>query len=115
MKGYAVWELILRTDDAQSARKSTTILPDTRVRHYWIDGHEVGEMFQAPLGLKGEPAWDVYLVYPPGITWKGSSPPKPTYFMHQLRALPASKQLNGEALAAKLKKVLAKSSAGSRR
>jgi len=108
LKGYAVWEPILRTDDVRGARKATTILPDPRVRHYWIDGQEVGETFQAPLGLKGEPAWDVYLVYPPGIEWKGKSPPKPTYFMHQLAALPAARRLNSETLAAKLQKVLAK-------
>jgi len=108
LKGYAVWEPILRTDDARGARKATTILPDPRVGHYWIDGQEVGEAFQAPLGLKDEPAWDVYLVYPPGIEWKGKSPPKPTYFMHQLAALPAARRLNAETLAVKLQEVLAK-------
>jgi hypothetical protein len=109
LKGYAVWEPILRTDDARSARKSSTILPDPRVRHYWIDSQAVGEMFQAPLGLEDEPAWDVYLVYGPGLEWKGSGPPKPTYFMHQLRGLPSARRLNGETLATKLRMLLSKS------
>ena len=108
LKSYAVWEPILRTDDERSARKATTILPDTRVHHYWIESQAVGEMFQAPLGLKGEPAWDVYLVYPPGIEWKGSKPPQPAYYMHQRGSLPADRRLNGETLAAKLQQVLAK-------
>ena len=108
LKGYAVWEPILRTDDARSARKATTILPDPRVRHYWIEGQQVGETFQGPLGLKDEPAWDVYLVYPPGIQWNGKSPPRPMYFMHQLAALPAAQRLHAETLAAKLQEVLAK-------
>lgn len=108
LKGYAVWEPILRTDDERSARKATTILPDPRVRHYWIDSQAVGEMFQAPLALKDEPAWDVYLVYPPGTEWRGSRPPKPAYFMHQLGSLPAGRRLNGETLATKLRDVLAK-------
>lgn len=109
LKGYAVWEPILRTDNAPSARKATTILPDPRVRHYWTSGRRVGEMFQAPIGLKGEPAWDVYLVYPPGVEWKGNRPPKPAYFMHQLAGrLPEKQRLNGDTLAASLREVLAR-------
>lgn len=107
LKGYAVWEPILRTDDERSARKATTILPDPRVRHYWIHNQAVGEVFKAPLTLTREPAWDVYLVYPPGIEWKGSRPPKPAYFMHQVGSLPANRRLNGETLATKLRQVLA--------
>lgn len=107
LKGYAVWEPILRTDDARGARKATAILPDSRVRHYWTEGQEVGESFQAPLGLKGVAAWDVYLVYPPGIEWKGSRPPKPAYYMHQLAALPSARRLNAETLAAKLRDLVA--------
>jgi hypothetical protein len=106
LRGYAVWEPILRTDDARSARKATSILPDARIHHYWIDSQDVGEMFQAPLGLKDEPAWDVYLVYPPGAVWTGGRPPRPAYFMHQLGALPAERRLNGGTLAAKLREML---------
>ncbi|SRR6266704_2869660 len=29
-------------------------------------------------------AWDVYLVYKPGIKWEGPQPPRPTFWMHQL-------------------------------
>ena len=109
LRGYAVWEPILRTDDARGARKATTILPDLRVHHYWADGQGVGEMFQAPLGLKGEPAWDVYLVYPPRIEWKGDKPPEPAYFMHQLEGrLPDGLRLNAETLSAKVRDVLRK-------
>jgi len=109
LRAYAVWEPILRTDDARGARKATTILPDPRVRHYWTPGQEVGEMFQAPLRLKGEPAWDVYLVYAPGVEWKGTNPPKPATFMHQLAGrLPEKRILNPETLAATLRKHLTK-------
>ena len=113
LKGYAVWEPILRTDDLRSARKATTILSDPRVRHYWIDDQSIGETFQVPLGLEDEPAWDVYLIYPPGIEWKGIGPPKPAYFMHPLGSLPADRRLNGETLATKLRQGLAKPSAES--
>ena len=106
LRGYAVWEPILRTDNLRGARKATSTLPDPRVRHYWIKGQEVGEAFQSPLGLKDDVAWDVYLVYPPEVEWKENRPPKPTYFMHQLHELPATRRLEATALAAKLRKLI---------
>jgi hypothetical protein len=105
LRGYAVWEPILRTDNLRGARKATTILPDPRVRHYWVAGQEVGEIFQSPLGLKDEVAWDVYLIYPPGVEWKGNRPPNPAYFMHQLHELPETRRLDAATLAAQLRKV----------
>lgn len=103
LKAYAVWEPILRTDNLRGARKATTILPDSRVRHYWIEGQEVGEMFKPTLGLKDEVAWDVYLVYPAGVEWTASRPPKPSYFMHQLHELPSARRLDATRLADQLR------------
>ena len=105
LKSYAVWEPILRTDDVRGARKATTILPDGRVRHYWVQGQDVGELFEPALGLK-ETAWDVYLVYPRGVEWKGKTPPKPAYYMHQLHSLPAARLLKPEILATKVRETL---------
>ena len=102
LRAYAVWEPILRTDEVRAARKATAILPDSRARHFWTAGQEVGEIFQLPLSLAGTPAWDVYLVYPPGVEWRGKSPPRPSYFMHQLQQLPASRRLDADTLAAHL-------------
>lgn len=103
LKAYAVWEPILRTDNLRGARKATTILPDSRVRHYWVDGREVGEMFKPALELKDEVAWDVYLVYPADVEWKASLPPKPSYFMHQLRELPSARRLDATELAGQIR------------
>lgn len=97
---YVVWEPILRTDDEPSSRKATSLVPDSRVTHYWVGSLEVGKAFQAPIDLETEPAWDVYLVYPPGVTWESSSPPRPELFMHQLGGrLPADRRLDGPQLA----------------
>lgn len=106
LKSYAVWEPILRTDNLRGARKATTILPDPRVRHYWIEGQEVGEMFKPALGLKDEVAWDVYLVYPAGVEWSAQRPPNPSFYMHQLHELPASRRLDAITLAARLREIL---------
>lgn len=110
LKAYAVWEPILRTDNLRGARKATTILPDPRVRHFWIEGREVGEMFKPALGLKDEVAWDVYLVYPAGVEWTANRPPKPSYFMHQLHELPSARRLDATKLAAQVREAIPTSS-----
>jgi hypothetical protein len=96
---YAVWEPILKTDDERSSRKAVTLFPDERVKNYWVRTRAVGKLFQSPINLKGEPAWDVSLVYEPGIVWDGDTPPEPTYFMHQLGGrLPDDQRLDGPRL-----------------
>ena len=100
-----VWEPIMKFDSEETARRAAGLFPDPRVRQFWAPTTEVGEMFQKPLKLKSEPAWDAYLVYAPGARWE-QSPPRPRDFMHQLWALPASKRLDGKVLAAKLSKLL---------
>lgn len=101
---YVIWEPILRTDDARSARKATMLVPDPRARHYWVDTQALAEIFQPALGLTTEPAWDVYLVYPPGAAWN-DEPPKPEFFMHQLVGrLPEERHLDGAALAQQIRK-----------
>jgi hypothetical protein len=103
---YVVWEPILRTDTERSARKATTLLPDKRVRNYWIGSQSIGEMFQGPLFLEGEPAWDVYLVYGPEVTWDSATPPRPDFYMHQLGGLPEPLRLKGSTLATVIGKML---------
>jgi hypothetical protein len=106
---YAVWEPILRTDDERAARKATTLLPDERVVHYWVETREVGKLFQKPIELTTEPAWDVYLVYPRGVAWEDEIP-VPEYFMHQLGGrLPAPQRLDAAKLAEQIEQVLADS------
>lgn len=106
LKGYAVWEPILRTDNLRGARKATTILPDARVRHYWVEGQQVAEAFRPALGLKDELAWDVYLVYPAGVEWNANHPPKPSYYMHQLHELPSARYLDPTKLAAQIREAI---------
>ena len=49
----------------------------------WHTDREIGKAFEKTLDLT-RTAWDVYLVYEPGITWDGELPPPPSYWMHQL-------------------------------
>jgi hypothetical protein len=106
---YAVWEPILRTDDERSSRKAATLFPDEHVISYWVQSRAVGEMFQAPIELTTEPAWDVYLVYEPGVEWGGLVPPAPTFFMHQLGGrLPNGQKLDGPKLREVIEAILEK-------
>ncbi|MFQ5473665.1 MAG: hypothetical protein ACE5FA_12385, partial [Dehalococcoidia bacterium] len=60
-----------------------------------------------PINLKGEPAWDVYVVYEPGFVWDSTAPPEPTFFMHQLSGrLPDGKRLDGSKLRDVVEKIL---------
>lgn len=59
-------------------------------------------MFKPALGLKDGVAWDVYLVYPPGVEWSTTHPPKPSSFMHQLHELPTARRLDATKLATEI-------------
>jgi len=92
---YVVWEPIMEADTERAAREATALLPDDRVVNYWVRSDDVGKLFQSPVDLTSEPAWDVYLVYERGVRWSDASPPRPSYFMHQLRGrLPDDRMLD---------------------
>ena len=77
--------------------------------HYWVATQDVGQLFQPAIGLEGEVAWDVYLVYPPGIGWEDRIPPVPEILMHQLRGrLPEARLLDGPVLAQEIQQVLSR-------
>ena len=102
-----VWEPILWLDSEISARLAARLFRDGRVQQFWVPDLVLAEAFQQPIGLKSEPAWDVYLLYEPGTRWT-TGPPPPHDFMHQLGdRLPEEKLLDGEVLAKKISSLLA--------
>lgn len=106
LRVYAIWEPILRSDTEASAKRAPSLLPDPRVAHFWVASRDVGRMFQPAIALKTEPAWDVYLVYAPGVRW-GDAVPVPDYFQHQLSGrLPKEQRLDGAVLVARLREFL---------
>lgn len=107
LRVFVVWEPILRPDNERAARRATTMLDDPRVTHFWTMTRDVGTSFETPIGLKGEPAWDVYLLYPRGTRWE-EAPPPPDFYMHQMRGrLPEDRVLDGRRLAAETRRLLA--------
>jgi hypothetical protein len=72
-------------DNEESAQAESGDFPADRVEHNWDPERRFGELFAKTLNLKGV-AWDVYLLYAPGVTWSAEVPPEPTFWMHQLPA-----------------------------
>lgn len=103
---YAVWGPMLKKEKEEDAKQATVHLPDPRVRHFWTGSQGVAEAFEAPLGLRDEPAWDTFMVFPPGVTW-GEAVPTPAYYMHKGKPLAEDRRLNGITLAAEIRKMLA--------
>ncbi len=104
LRVYAVWVPSLPADKEERVPTATTKLPDERVRHYWDEKRELKAAYQRVMQMD-EPAWDVYYVYGRDAEWEGE-PPIPDYFMHQLRGLPPDRMLDGDKLAAEMRKLL---------
>jgi len=63
------------------------------VTHYWEDSGIVGRLYEETLGFDGIYAWDVWMVYKPGVRWEGRLPPKPDFAMQQLKSHPKVQKL----------------------
>ena len=70
-------------DSLQSALQEKTGFDGFEVTHAWDAERQLGILYAKTLNLSAV-AWDVYLLYAPGIIWEGSEPPQPTFWMHQL-------------------------------
>ncbi len=74
---------MLPGDSAETAVTQSQAFQDRRVIQGWDAERRIGDLFAKTLKLT-RTAWDVYLLYPPDVTWKGSEPPRPAFWMHQL-------------------------------
>ncbi len=83
LKAILVWEPMRDGDNASSATQQAETVQDIRISQGWDGGQNLGKLFGQTLDLH-QIAWDVYLVYKPGIKWEGLQPPRPTFWMHQL-------------------------------
>ena len=74
---------MLEGDGQAAAVAQAAELNDGRVAQLWDPDRVMGELSARTLGLSST-AWDVYLVYPAGVTWASETPPYPGFWMHQL-------------------------------
>jgi len=83
LRAILVWEPMIEGDRAEAASQQAATLQDTRIVQGWNENRNLGTLFGETLDLHAV-AWDVYLVYRPGIRWEAERPPQPTFWMHQL-------------------------------
>lgn len=106
LAGYVVWGPMLGDETAEHADTATAFLNDPRVDHFWTPEHTLATALSGQVGLPAdEPAWDVFLLYPPEATW-GDSPPKPAVVMHVDRPLPKEQTLDARELHARAAELL---------
>jgi hypothetical protein len=86
-KTYVVWLPVLSADTPRAARRAVGRFPrDPRVFHFWDAGLALSTAYHHVLELdrrKHRVAWDLYLLYAPGVVWH-EAPPTPSFWMHQL-------------------------------
>lgn len=114
LRGFVLWLPMLPTDSEQAAGAQAASFVDSRVAQQWDGARASGALLAKTLGLKGT-AWDVYLLYAPGVRWTGDQPPAPTFWMHQLRAETGADQrvcLNPGVFVGKVASLLATKKAG---
>ncbi len=70
-------------DGRHAALERSGEFANERITYLWDGEFAAARSWQKTLGLPGV-AWDVYLLYRPQAKWK-SRPPRPDFWMHQLR------------------------------
>ncbi len=83
LQAILIWEPMRDADSATAAAQQAEAVHDPRIVQGWNENKSLGKLFGETLDLR-EIAWDVYLVYKPGIKWNTEQPPRPTFWMHQL-------------------------------
>lgn len=102
---FVVWSDQLGAEPRHAA-EATKLMPDPRAKHYWDGDEVIGRGYQT-LDLEGTPiklnapAWDVWLLFDGNAEWTAKSPPKPTWWEHQLQSGPAERRLDPKRLAEK--------------
>ncbi len=86
LKAILVWEPMRDGDSPVAATQQAETIHDTRIAQGWNENRNIGKLFGETLDLH-DVAWDVYLIYKPGIKWEARQPPRPTFWMHQLEGV----------------------------
>ncbi|MEX2217548.1 MAG: hypothetical protein WD749_02215 [Phycisphaerales bacterium] len=106
VKTLVVWSPNLRGDSPTTARQASAIFPQAAVEQFYDGGQRLGTAYSkgpfagfarraerslpegSPLHgmFEGErsdrPQWDLYMLYPPGVTWEGGVPAPSHWVRH---------------------------------
>ncbi|MGH8220058.1 MAG: hypothetical protein ACREUT_16065 [Steroidobacteraceae bacterium] len=112
VKIYVVFEPVIG-GEAKNIPGAAALLKSSTPRLYWNPTGDFGRQMSHALGYwngaRWVYAWDTWLIYPPGTAWKGATPPKPVFLMHQLDGLwhdPKFPHLDARVFAAKVRSML---------
>jgi hypothetical protein len=83
LRSYVVWVPKKGATEANVAEATHTV-SDPRASHFWDGAGLLLRTFDPVLGLGGDDAWDVYLLFRPEAEWHTMTPPKPDFWMNQL-------------------------------
>lgn len=92
LSGFAVWVPKVG-GTGKDVPEATRVAQDGRLKHYWDEGGRLMAQYTATLKLP-EDAWDIYMIYEPGVRWESERPPEPDFWMHQL-GRPDAPRVNG--------------------
>ena len=104
LAAFVVWVPELGAQ-LKNVAPATVLVPDQRAKQYWDPDEVVGIKYGRILGIDG-PAWDVYMLFEPGIVWHQEEPPKPDFWMHQLRGVTNAPRLNPDEFARRAAQLL---------
>lgn len=82
---FIVWIDMLPADNGNEARRQAERMADPRVTHFHDGARRAGNAIAGAMGAQNRTAWDIYMIYPPGISW-GKAAPKPEAWVHQILA-----------------------------
>ena len=83
---HVIWSNQLGAKE-QHVAGGARLMSDARAAHYWDPENRAGTAFQRHIADLGSPAWDVWMLFAPGVVWEGDVPPAPTWWEHQLSGL----------------------------
>jgi hypothetical protein len=90
---------------AEDVESTFSLFNDRRAHQYWDEMGTSGIRFQRSLGLPTY-AWDVWMIYPPGVRWEDKDPPTPARWWHQLKGVSPEHRLNAGELSNTLNAML---------
>ena len=91
----------------EHARAAAGIVTGADTSHYWEDSGVIGNLYQEALEIDVY-AWDVWMIYRPGVLWKEELPPKPDFWMHNLWGVENIPRLDSRVFSEEVKRLLKK-------
>ena len=102
---YVIWDPIFGGKFDQESHNLANRFPDKRVTYFKDPESLSGLLWKGVLDIEREIAWDVYMLYSAEAEWK-TDPPRPDYWMHQLRGVTKASYFDEAKFKEKLKNMI---------